>query len=158
MNEVIGDVIPLLQEFERGPGGGFAAQPYRCPAGKKTVGWGHVIEPQDRLKLPLTAESADELLRQDALRFAASVAAGVRVKLTPAMHAALTSFAFNVGYSAFLGSTLVAFLNAGQYEAAANEFQRWNKATVKGKKVALPGLTRRRDAERALFLRDGVPS
>lgn len=156
MNEVLDDVIPCCKNSSAVPAAGLRRN--RTAARRaKTVGWGHVIEPQDRLKLPLTAESADELLRQDALRFAAYVAAGVRVKLTPAMHAALTSFAFNVGYSAFLGSTLAAFLNAGQYEAAANEFQRWNKATVKGKKVALPGLTRRREAERDLFLRDGLP-
>lgn len=144
--------MALLKEFEQGPNGGFAAMPYRCPAGKKTVGWGHVMQPQDRLNPPLTAEVAEALLRQDASRFAAQVAAAVRVPLTANMSAALTCFCFNVGYGAFLGSTLLDVLNAGQYEAAANELLRWDKATVKGKKIPLAGLTRRREAERTLFL------
>jgi lysozyme len=45
-------------------------------------------------------------------------------------------------------STLLRKLNAGDYAGAADEFLRWNKA---GGKV-LNGLTRRREAERALFL------
>ncbi|EBY2991617.1 lysozyme, partial [Salmonella enterica subsp. enterica serovar Typhimurium] len=45
-------------------------------------------------------------------------------------------------------STLLRKLNSGDYAGAADEFLRWNKA---GGKV-LNGLTRRREAERALFL------
>ncbi|MGK9381775.1 lysozyme [Salmonella enterica subsp. enterica] len=61
---------------------------------------------------------------------------------------ALVSFAYNLGARTLSSSTLLRKLNAGDYAGAADEFLRWNKA---GGKV-LNGLTRRREAERALFL------
>lgn len=44
-------------------------------------------------------------------------------------------------------------------DLAGHETIGWNKATnpKTGKKEPLAGLTRRREAERELFLRDGVP-
>lgn len=61
---------------------------------------------------------------------------------------ALVSFTYNLGARSLSTSTLLRKLNAGDYAGAADEFLRWNKA---GGKV-LTGLTRRREAERALFL------
>ncbi|HHP2614034.1 TPA: lysozyme, partial [Enterobacter roggenkampii] len=55
---------------------------------------------------------------------------------------------YNLGSRSLSTSTLLRKLNAGDYAGAADEFLRWNKA---GGKV-LNGLTRRREAERALFL------
>ena len=74
----------------------------------------------------------------------------VKVKLTQGQFDALVSFAYNLGARALSTSTLLQKLNAGDYTGAADEFPRWNKA---GGKV-LPGLTWRREAERALFLSD----
>lgn len=150
--------LTLLKTFEKGPRGGFAARPYRCPAGFETVGWGHVLKPHDRLTFPLTAEQADALLQADLDRFAASVRRFVRVPLTQAMFDALACFAFNIGASSLANSTLLRRLNAGDYAAAAEEFLKWNKARNPhtGKKEALAGLTRRRKDERALFLSQGV--
>lgn len=71
----------------------------------------------------------------------------VKVPLTAHQMGALVSFAYNVGMGALGSSTLLRLLNAGQYDAAAKQFARWNKA---GGRV-LAGLTRRRAAEAALF-------
>lgn len=152
--------IALLHEFERGPTGGFAAEPYVCPAGKTTVGWGHVVRADDRFTYPLTAERADVLLRRDLERFAALLAGAVRVPLRQCMADALLCFVFNVGYSAFAGSTLLHKLNQGDYLGAADQLPKWNKARhpKTGERIEVAGLTRRRAAERELFLRDGVPS
>ena len=62
--------IDLLKTFEKGPKGGFAAWPYVCPAGKQTIGWGHVIRPQDRIRPPLSKDQADALLQADLNGFA----------------------------------------------------------------------------------------
>lgn len=150
----------LLKEFEQGPEGGFAAEPYACPAGHATVGWGHRIVPTDRITYPLTVAQAEALLIRDVRRLADALNAGACARLTQSMFDALISFMFNIGVGAFFGSTLYAHLRAGLYGAAADQFLRWNQAKnpKTGKKEPLPGLTRRRQTERALFLRDGLPS
>ena len=61
---------------------------------------------------------------------------------------ALVSFTYNLGAGNLRSSTLLKKLNAGDYAGAADEFPKWNKAG--GKELA--GLTRRRNAERDLFL------
>lgn len=151
--------LALLKNFEQGPNGGFASVAYRCPAGYLTIGWGHRVQSNERFQQPISAVEADRLLQVDVLRVGGQVGVSVKVPLTQSMMDALACFVFNVGYAAFRGSTLYAFLNAGQYEAAANEFLKWNKAQnpKTGKRGPLPGLTRRRQAERDLFLREGLP-
>ena len=61
---------------------------------------------------------------------------------------ALVSFTFNLGGGAFRRSTLLRKLNEGDRAEAADQLLRWNRA---GGKV-LRGLTRRREAERTMFL------
>ena len=60
----------------------------------------------------------------------------------------LVSFAYNIGRTAFENSTLLKLLNRGEYEAAAEQFEKWNKS---GGRV-LNGLTKRRFDEQKLFL------
>ena len=68
------------------------------------------------------------------------------------MFDALVSFTFNLGEERLAQSTLLKKLNLRDYHAAAAEFPKWVKATVRGKKITLPGLVRRRAAERAMFV------
>jgi lysozyme len=148
----------LLKEFEQGPQGGFAPTPYKDSAGHPTIGWGHKLQPGEAFPRPLSEEQAETLLVADLIQAATAVAARVKVRLNQCMFDALCSLTFNIGVGAFTLSTLLAQLNSGLYTAAAEQFLRWDKATVKGKKIPLAGLARRREAERALFLRDGIPS
>lgn len=62
---------------------------------------------------------------------------------------ALASFVYNVGATAFKESTMLSFINRGQLRCAADELLRWDKSGGK----RLRGLTRRRQAERELFLK-----
>lgn len=151
--------LTLLKYYEQGPTGGFAPVAYRCPAGYLTIGWGHRIQPSETFQQPISAVEADRLLQVDVLWASGTVAAAVKVPLTQSMMAALACFVFNVGVGAFLGSTLLASLNTGDYRAAAAELLKWNKAKnpKTGRKEPLAGLTRRRAAERELFLREGLP-
>ncbi|NEI32155.1 lysozyme [Rhizobium ruizarguesonis] len=66
---------------------------------------------------------------------------------------AFNSFSYNVGNGAFCGSTAARYLRSGNIAAACNAMLSWNKGTVKGKKVELPGLTKRRVVERNICLR-----
>ena len=134
--------IELIQEFE-----GLRLVAYRCPAGVPTIGFGHTKTA--RMGMRISMESAEYLLREDLDTFERCVDRMVSVPLNSNEFSALVSWAFNVGCGAVAKSTLIRKLNAGDRAGAADELLRWNKA---GGKV-LAGLTRRRRAERELFLR-----
>lgn len=136
--------VTLVREFE-----GCRLDAYRCPAGIPTIGYG-ATGPDIRMGMRWTQEQADERLAEDLARFAAGVERLVQVDLTDNQFAAIVSFAFNVGLGALRDSTLLRKLNAGDYEGAADQLPRWNRG---GGRV-LAGLTRRRAAERDLFLSD----
>lgn len=137
----------LIRQFE-----GDKLQAYICPAGVLTIGVGHTgsdVKPG----MKITQAQSDALLTADLAKFEAAVLRLVKVPLTQNQFDALVSFAFNLGAGALGGSTLLKLLNSGRYSEAAAQFSKWDKATVNGKKVALPGLTKRRAAEAALFLK-----
>jgi GH24 family phage-related lysozyme (muramidase) len=96
-----------------------------------------------------TLEQAKAYFKHDLAKFEKAVSDSVKVTLTQNQFDALVSLAYNIGSSAFKSSTLLKKLNKRDYPGAADQFPLWNKA--KGK--ILNGLTRRRAAERALFLK-----
>lgn len=132
--------LDLIKNFE-----GLYLKAYRCPAGIPTIGYGHTAGVA--MGQTITQQQADDYLRRDVRQFERAVARLVTVPLTQGQFDALVSFAFNLGEGALAQSTLLRLLNAGDYAGAAAQFDRWNKA---GGRV-LPGLVRRRAAERALF-------
>jgi GH24 family phage-related lysozyme (muramidase) len=91
----------------------------------------------------------DAILAQDLGRFERGVA-----RLCPAavgrqgVFDSLVSFAFNVGLGNLQRSSLRMKTNRGDFEEAAEEFMKWTKAAGK----VLPGLVKRRQDERALYL------
>ena len=112
-----------------------------------TLGWGHTGSDVTPGKV-ITQAEADRLLDEDVDIFERGVNRLVNVDLTQGQFDALVCFAFNLGLGALQQSTLLKLLNAGDYEGAAKQFQRWDKA---GGKV-MAGLTKRRQAESELFL------
>jgi lysozyme len=135
--------IELIKGFE-----GLRLSKYQDIVGKWTIGYGHLILPKESFPNPLTEKQAEDLLRKDLGNSEAGVTRLVKVKLSQQQFDALVSFTFNLGVGNLQSSTLLKKLNAGDYSGAADELLRWNKAG--GKEVA--GLTRRRAAERKLFL------
>lgn len=98
---------------------------------------------------------AEELLRKDLRNAEQAVEQLVTVSINDNQFSALVSFAFNVGAGALEESTLLSLLNTGtKAETVAAQFLWWNKAGDE----ELPGLTRRRHAERSLFLEPIAPS
>lgn len=116
-------------------------------AGTLTIGYGST-GPHVRAGMTITEAEGETLLRRDLATAEKGVAVAIRVPLQQREFDALVSFAFNVGVGALSGSTLARKLNAGDRAGAAAEFPRWNRS--KGR--VLPGLSKRRAAERALFL------
>ena len=72
----------------------------------------------------------------------------VRVLLPDTRRAALVSFAYNVGGGNLCSSTLVRKLNAGDTAGACQELPKW----VYAKGIKLPGLVKRREAERQMCM------
>ncbi|EKS6353425.1 lysozyme [Enterobacter hormaechei] len=138
--------IALIKEFE-----GCKLTAYRDSVGVWTIGYGWT-QPVDgkpiRAGMTIKQETAKRLLKTGLVSYESDVSRLVKVGLTQGQFDALVSFTYNLGARSLSTSTLLRKLNAGDYAGAADEFLRWNKA---GGKV-LNGLTRRREAERALFL------
>lgn len=131
----------LIKSFE-----GLELEAYLCPADIWTIGYGHTGDVKEGDTI--TKAEAGDLLDKDLEKFRSGVNRCVKVPLNENQFGALVSFAYNVGIGSLQSSTLLKLLNAGDYDAAADQFPRWNKS---GGKV-LTGLTRRREAERAVFL------
>lgn len=135
--------------------------PYIDPVGIWTIGWGHAIivgkeflrgkqnRSFARSLYPngITLKQAETLLHADVLDKCRDVESLVKVPISDNQYAALVSFAFNLGVANLKKSTLLQLVNKRNFAAAAQEFQKWNKAQGK----VLPGLTRRRAAEAELF-------
>lgn len=136
--------INLIKEFE-----GCKLTAYKPVSSEKyfTIGYGH-YGADVKSDLTITEQEAENYLRADLQKFETGVDKAVKVGITQNMFDALVSFTYNCGIGALQSSTLLKKLNAGDFNGAANEFLKWNKS---GSSV-LPGLTRRRQAERALFL------
>ena len=66
---------------------------------------------------------------------------------------AFSDAVYNIGPKVACNSTASKYLAQGNYTGGCNELPRWNKANG----VVLPGLTRRREAERQICLEPSAP-
>ena len=141
------DGIDLITSFE-----GTRFNAYDDGVGVWTIGIGTTVYPNGtKIKKgdKCTQEQALEYLQHDLKSFEKTVNDSVKVPLSQNQFDALVSLSYNIGSGAFKNSTLLKKLNAKDFAGAADQFLRWNKG---GGKV-LKGLVRRREAERALFLK-----
>lgn len=161
----------LMHQFE-----GCRNKPYLCPAHIWTIGYGHVLYqeqirlpmmrpegktkadiPMIRKEMPLRPEDSRVWSKQEIEElFATDVASFERgvLRLVPGVVSrqgsfdALVSISYNFGLGNLQRSTIRMKANRGEWEAAAEAFMMWTKGGGK----ELPGLVRRRKAERVLFL------
>jgi GH24 family phage-related lysozyme (muramidase) len=136
--------LDVIKKFE-----GLRLTAYVCPAGVLTIGYGHTgsdVKPG----MKIDEKEAERLLWQDTESAQQTVSSFVTAKINQNEYDALVSFTFNVGPTAFVNSTLLRLLNKGaDRKVVAAEFGRWVKA---GSDKPVPGLVRRRDEEKKLFL------
>jgi len=143
--------IALLKRFE-----GLELEAYQDIAGVWTIGYGHT-GPDVQPGMRITEREAEALLRRDLKSRENAVERLVNVPLNQNEFDALVSFVYNVGAEAFRRSTALRRLNRGARLAAAEALTWWNKATVNGVLREVLGLTRRRAAEKALFVTPTEP-
>ena len=115
-----------------------------------TIGYGTTVYPNGRKVKKgdvITQEQALEYLKDDTKKFATAVIRLARAPLNQNQFDALVSFTYNLGDGALARSTLLRKVNEREYDSASDEFTKWIYA---GGRI-LPGLVRRRNAERDLF-------
>jgi lysozyme len=136
----------LIEAFE-----GLRLDAYRDCAGIWTIGYGHTAragQPVPAAGLSITATMADQILADDLRATENGVLAAIKRPMEQGQFDAMASLAFNIGLGAFRSSSLARYFNRGEPSRAAGAFRLWVRS---GGKV-LPGLVRRREAERHLFL------
>lgn len=152
--------LNLIKSFE-----GLELKAYKDIAGVWTIGYGHTlgflgINPTFHHASEITEAEAEKLLRQDLISREADLNSWritQGVELRQPEFDALMSFIFNVGFTGFKGSTTARKLIHGDRDGAAAALMLWNKARVDGVLRPVKGLTRRRAAERDLFLSPSLP-
>lgn len=133
--------IDLIKSFE-----GCRLTAYQDQVGVWTIGYGdtnHVTP-----GMCITQEEADQRLIQRLGQFEQGVCGLVKVDLSQHQFDALVSFSYNLGLGAVKQSLLLRCINKHNFPAAAEQFLLWDHAGG----IVVPGLLRRRQAERALFL------
>ena len=136
--------LDFIKSFEA-----FSEYPYYCSAGKKTIGWGHVILSNEVINQPLSTVDGEALLRKDIGKAERCVLRNTHVPLIDGQFDALVSLTFNAGTGAYQRSQIRMKVNREEFEDAAEWFPR-SFITAKGKIVH--GLIRRRLDEREIFV------
>lgn len=146
MMEYSQDGLKLTEQFEgcrlnAYPDPGTGGDPW-------TIGYGHTgSDVYDGMTI--TQEQAEQLLLQDVQRAVADVNAKLTVEVTQGEFDALVDFAFNCGCGNLNSSTLLKKINSGDFEGAAQEFEKWDRAAGH----VMAGLLRRRQAEELEFMK-----
>ncbi len=136
--------VKLIEGFEGGPY--LTAYPDPATGGAPwTIGYGHTggVQPGEHI----TQAQAEQFLKSDLQSAESAVRSSIHVPITQNQFDACVSLAFNIGGTGFSESDVAARLNAGDYTGAQRAFGEYNHANGQ----VLPGLTRRRAAEAALF-------
>lgn len=140
---------------------------YQDRAGKRTIGWGHLVKAGETFPPTITLEEGEEILSRD-LQDSESLAndalanaptdcqwpeyAGHYPDMQPQFDA-LVSLIFNIGRGHWLGDcTTRRCLESGDWQGAADGFLLWRKSTRNGVRSNDQNLMTRRREERNMFL------
>jgi lysozyme len=143
--------LALIKQFE-----GCRLTPYRDSAGIPTIGYGTIEYPNGVAvtmnDAPLTEAKATDILSYQIGIRSRAIAPMLQRPANNHQAAAILCLAYNIGTAAFRASSVLRNFNSGDLAGAADAFLMWDKATVDGEHVTIPGLHNRRVAERTIFL------
>jgi lysozyme len=138
----------LMHEFE-----GCKLEAYPDPGTGSdpwTIGYGHTSmagEPHVKKGMTITKEEADEIFARDLSKYEKHVPEATQNRFD-----AMVSLCYNIGPGNFNKSSVKRHHLTGEFSKAAHAFLAWNKANGK----VMKGLTRRREAEKELYLMEDV--
>jgi lysozyme len=119
--------------------------------GTLTIGYGHTSAagpPAVFIGQTITQDEADQILASDLSGVEDQVNSLVTVPINQNQFDALVSFQFNTGWLEHPQCSLLRSLNAGNYNLADQDFMLYDEAQGR----VLPGLERRRQSEKDLFM------
>lgn len=131
---------------------GLMLKRYICPAGKPTIGVGHVILPGENYAT-ITKEQALEILAKDVERFEKAIKKYISVPLNQNQFDALVSFIFNTGEGGIINTSVQKAINGGDFTSVPTKLQEWCKFRVNGVMKINQGLLNRRKSESELFMK-----
>lgn len=131
---------------------GLVLKRYICPAGKPTVGVGHVILPGENYQV-ITREQAFEILAKDVERFERAIKKHITVPLNQNQFDALVSFIFNTGEGGIINTGVQQAINTSDFASVPARLEEWSKFRVNGKLKVNQGLLNRRKSESQLFMK-----
>ena len=139
------NAIDLIKKYE-----GFRPQSYQDSVGVWTIGYGTTRINGEPVKagMTITEDQAIQYVQLEVNKLWSQIEQVVKVPINHNQMNALVDFAYNLGFNALKTSTLMRYINQSKFEQAASEFGKWVYA---GGKV-LPGLVKRREAEKQLFI------
>ena len=120
---------------------------YLDAAGLPTIGYGHQLVHPEYFPNGISEAQATNLLTNDLRDAEQAVTRLAKVALAQGQFDALVDFCFNVGAGKLASSTLLKDLNAGLYEAAADQLLNWDHVGME----EMAGLKARREAEFQLW-------
>nr|WP_249183836.1 lysozyme [Burkholderia ambifaria] len=131
--------IALIKQFE-----GLRLARYLDAVGKPTIGYGHLILPNERFTRPLTPAEAEALLRRDLRGAELNLRKLLHVPVTQQQFDALMSFVFNLGAGRLRSSTLLRYLNAGARACGrpVPRLEQGRRQAARGAHEAPPGRAR----------------
>lgn len=142
--------LALLKQSE-----GFRGKVYLDINGFPTIGYGHKVHAPESFPDGVNEAQATAMLISDVQEAEQAVRRLVRTALTQGQFDALVDFCFNLGQGRFAASSLLADLNAGRYDSAAEQLLMWDHAGTR----EVAALRARREAEFHLWHRpDGSPA
>ena len=130
----------LIKKFE-----GCELKAYKCPAGKWTIGFGHVKSVKEGDEW--SQSHAEHMLDVELEEYEGYINDLVDIQLSQCQFDALVAWIYNLGPTNFRTSTLRKKLQYDTLDEVPYQIKRWNKANGK----VLDGLVRRREAEALLF-------
>ena len=152
------DAVAVIKAAE-----GLRLKAYQDTRGIWTVGYGTTSIngfPVDSSTVISSAQAETYLLDYINNVAAKDVQSRCKALITQSMFDAMCSFAYNLGGPKYGKSTVLSETNASKYLDAATQFTTYNKTlnSKTGQYVVEGGLVKRRDAEKALYLKDGIPN
>lgn len=138
--------VEFIKDFE-----GVELKAYADIAGVWTIGWGHTkgVKAGQVISLATAEQYLWDDLEAVGRDLARTLKPDILAKLSDHQYAALLSFGFNLGVSSKDG--IWGVVDSGQFDRVPARMQLYNKARVNGVLTKVRGLTRRRQAEAALW-------